>query len=411
MDAKSNVSTSVDKSAVRVAEAPKLGGSLENIANNLARADSKPLDYRRERWETRGFLWSESSLQRVRTCGRYSIYPDGSVQVRANGVTSGYAGLASCGSVWACPVCNARIQASRRLEVGTAIAVNGGSGGSAAFGAYTLQHHAKTDPDALWRSLSKCWECVTRDKMVKRTRQALGWVGTIRAAEVTHGLNGFHPHLHPVHMFAAAVSHDDVQELHAREIRAWRAAAARLGLLSPSEDAQHLHLVEGDASEPLGEYFTKAVYQPSPEGVSWEMTSTQTKSRTRATGSRTPWEILASAARDGDADDLDIWHSFEKASKGKRAISWSRGLRELVGVEVEASDQEIVDAQVGTVEDAGFEIVNWAPVRARPALGAELLSSIKNGADWGAGRRLCARNGIEIRDPVVRLALTASRKD
>ena len=132
----------------------------------------------------------------------------------------GFAGLASCGSVWVCPVCNAKVQAVRRLEVGVALATVL-VGGGAAFGAYTVQHHSGSGLDVTWRGLSKCWQAVARDKSVRRLRASMGYLGTIRAAEVTYGANGWHPHLHPVHLFSRPVSAAEVATVHGAQFRAW----------------------------------------------------------------------------------------------------------------------------------------------------------------------------------------------
>lgn len=340
-------------------------------------------------------LWHESHLDRVRSCGRWSVRADGHVQVRANGAAVGYAGLASCGSVWACPVCNSRIQAVRRLEVGTALSWGLDTGG-AAFGAYTLRHHAGSPLDGTWRGLTKCWQAVARDKTVRTLRSSLGLVGTIRAAEVTHGENGWHPHLHPVHLFDRPVSDDAVAALHSAQFAAWSRAAIRYGFQVPSMQAQDLHRVTGaQAHQELGDYFVKASYTPTREAVGWEMTSTQTKSRSRGHG-RTPWQLLAAVYQDGDADALDLWHQWEADSKGKRALTWSRGLRKLIGFDQEASDEEIVATEVGTEADAGFLIEDWEPIRRRPALGAQLLGVIGTAGRWSDGRRFCADHGIDI---------------
>lgn len=374
-------------------------GALENTANRVAPAGQSAAgtDYRADRWEARGVLWHESGLDRVRSCGRWSVRPDGAVQVRANGAAVGYAGLASCGSVWACPVCNARVQAVRRLEVGTALAW-GLADGSAAFGAYTLRHHAGSSLDATWRGLTRCWQAVARDKTVRTLRASLGLVGTIRAAEVTHGANGWHPHLHPVHLFDRPVFADAVAALHAAQFAAWSRAAARYGYAAPTLAAQDLHVVSGaQAHDELGDYFVKASYQPTPDAVGWEMTSTQTKSRSRGDG-RTPWDLLAAVHREGDADALDLWHVWERESKGKRALTWSRGLRKAVGLDAEATDEEIVATEVGTAADAGFVITDWSPVRSRPRLGAELLGVIGSAGRWAAGREFCHGHGIPITD-------------
>ena len=378
--------------ATRAAERP-----LENIANSCALAGQRP-DYRGERWAARGVLWDLSTVKRCRDCGRVPVTADGSVQVRANGVTVGYAGLASCGSVWLCPVCNSKIMAVRRLEVGTALAWMLGQG-SVAFGTYTVRHHSAAPLRGTWKSLTACWAALGRDKGVREARRDLGLVGTIRPAEVTHGVNGWHPHLHPSLGFRHELTTADVAQLQSVTVAAWVRAADRLGLSTPSAAAQDLHLVTGSrAASDLGDYFTKATYGPSVDSVAWESTSTQTKSRTRAEGSRTPWQLLDAVRLDGDADALDLWHQWESGSKGMRALTWSRGLRAAAGLDVEATDEDIAAAEVGTREDAGIVVTDWSPIVANPRLGAGLLAAVGPAGNWNEGRRFADAHGIDWRN-------------
>ena len=368
---------------------------LENIANRVADAGQR-LDVRTDRYSARGVLWEVTGLKRCRSCGRWSIREDGAVEARQKGSAVGFAGLASCGSVWACPVCNSKIQARRRLEVGAALSWALGSGGGAAFGAYTLRHHQGSDPDRLWRSLTKCWQAVSRDFTVRRLRAAMGYLGTIRANECTYGGNGWHPHLHPVLLFARLVSATEVLALHAAQFRAWQSAAARLGVDAPAMVAQDLHVVAGDRADgELAEYFTKTTFTLSSEAVGWEMTSTQTKARSRGEG-RTPWELLRSVRDNGDADDLDLWRQWEAFSKGKRALTWSRGLRRAAGLDAEKTDEDVAAEVIGTADDVLFTILEWGSFRAHPAWGAELLNVVERGGK-SAGLVWCDERGVETR--------------
>jgi len=389
----------VGQREVSVEAAP--AGSLENNANNSATAGQRDVDhadYRTERWAARGVLWTESRLKRCRCCGRVTITPDGSVQVRANGQAVGFAGLASCGSVWVCPVCNAKVQAVRRFEVGLVLAWALQDGGGA-FGAYTLCHHRGERLRDLWDGLNKCWAAVGRDGSVKRLRARLGWVGYVRTVEVTCGVNGWHPHLHPLHLFSRPVSAAEVAQLHRAEFRAWEAAAGRLGLRAPVSAAQELHAVDGAAAHvEVAEYFTKASYMSTAEAVGWEMTSTQSKTRTRAKDSRTPWDLLRAVYLDGDAEALDLWHEWESDSKGKRAISWSRGLRKSAGLLVEATDEEIAEREIGSRADVGMVVTDWGPIQRDPRLGAGLLAAVGPDGNWDDGRRYADDHGIEWRD-------------
>lgn len=352
-------------------------------------APSKADAARVSRWLARSWQWENSQHERCRKCGRVPVAASNAVQVRANGRAVGYAGLATCGSIWACPVCNSKIQAVRRLEVHTAL-LTALDGGGAAFGAYTLRHGPGMPLDALWRALSTCWASVQRDRSVRALRASYGHVGFVRAGEVTLGGNGWHPHLHPLHFFAAPVSDREVEHLRQAEFAAWQSAALRLGLEAPEVYAQNLQVVRGHyAADELGRYFAK---------VTWEVTSTQTKSDTRAGGSVTPWQLLRYASEEGDEIAAERWSEWESDSKGKRALTWSQGLRKRVGLDLEATDETIAAAEVGTREDTGFIITDWTPVARNPRIGAQLLNVIGAGQDWDAGRRFARAHGLDVRD-------------
>lgn len=372
-------------------------GPLENTANNSVRESLDSAEVARSaRWAARGFLWKESSIDRVRGCGRYSIRGDGSVQVRSNGAAAGFAGLTSCGSVWACPVCNAKINAVRRLEIGVMISAAESEGLGMVFGAKTLRHHANQSLGTLWPKQSEVWNAVTVDTSVRRLRKELGYIGYTRGTEVTIGQNGWHPHIHPFYFFAKRLTDWQIEDLAAAENSAWINKAERLGLQAPLVVGQHLHSVSGDAAgKTLGDYFTKAGHQAA-DSVSWELTSTQTKTGRRYAKTVTPWTLLAGAEA-GDADALDLWHEYEVASKGKRALTYSRGLRKRFGLDVEATDEEIADAEIGTKEDTLFEIADWEPVRQNPRLGAGILAAVRSGG-IAAAQRYCADNRIETRE-------------
>lgn len=321
-----------------------------------------------------------------------TVTEDGSVGVRANGQSVGYAGLATCGSVWACPVCNSRVQAVRRLEVGVALANVHANGGGAAFGAITVRHHAGQRLDGLLGALTYGIARIARDKRVGALRESMGYLGRIQALEITHGANGWHPHRHPLVMFDRKPDPDELVELHLAEFRAFRAGVVHRGYDAPLDVAQILTPVVPGTDEALGDYFAKSEY--THESAAWEATSTQTKKGRR--GSRTPWGLLDAARASGDADALDLWHEYEVATKGKRALTFSRGLRDLVGLGVEATDEQIADAEVGDKYDTGFLVADWAPIVKRPDLGAGLLNAVSPSGNWSAGREYARAHGIRI---------------
>lgn len=360
--------------------------ALDKNANNSGKSGFNADFTRIDRWVARGVLWEHSSLARVRKCGRVTVRPSGYVDVRKTSDTVGFAGLSTCSSVHADPVCNAKIQAVRRLEIGVAIAA-AAARGSISFGAFTLRHHQGQDLDYLWKSLSYCFNRVNQDKTVRTLRKELGRYGYVRAQETTHGVAGWHPHSHPLTFFDREISAGQLEALHAEEFRAWRAAATRRNLEAPLMAGQSMRLVT-DPSEVLSDYLAKSVFDPKAVGL--EMTSTQTK--TGAKGSRTPWQILADFQRTGDMRDLSLWHAWEAGSKGKRALVWGQGVKDLFGV-AERDDKDIAEEEIGDKHDLVMSVTDWTPVTRRPELGAGLLAAVRVGG-FAGGAAFCEWEGI-----------------
>ena len=336
---------------------------LENIANNSSpnRAERRS-DLRKRRYLGREVNWAESRLKRCRDCGRVAITVGGSVAVRESGGVGGFAGLSSCGSVWACGVCNAKIMARRQLEIGAAVEVWKASGGQVAFGTMTMRHWSGHRLEDLWSALSKAWGRVTGGKSWQRDKKRFGIAGWLRVVEVTFGENGWHVHVHALFFLESSTVAPELDALKSSMFGRWSAALKSLGLPSPLAAGQDLRVLDGAADEQLSRYFTKAVHQAKRIGL--ELTSTQTKTARGVHGTRSVWSFLDDVIDQGDADSLDRWHEFQRGSKGRRQLTWSQGIRELLGLRAEKSDEEVAGEELGTKADdlvlitaAGWRVV------------------------------------------------------
>lgn len=336
---------------------------LENIANNFSPSKAKTRsDLRKRRYLGREVNWAESRLKRCRDCGRVAITPGGSVVVRESGGVGGFAGLSTCGSVWACGVCNAKIMARRQLEIGAAVEVWKASGGEVAFGTLTMRHWTGHRLEDLWAALAKAWQRVIGGKAWQVAKRRYGIAGWLRVVEVTFGLNGWHVHVHYLLFLESATASTDLDILKRGLYGRWASALKALGLPSPLLAGQDLRLLDGAADEQLSRYFTKSVHQAKRIGL--EFTSTQTKTARGVHGTRSVWSFLDDVIDLGDADALGYWHEFQKASKGRRQLTWAKGLRELLGLRAEKSDEDVASEELGTKEDdlilitsAGWRVV------------------------------------------------------
>lgn len=372
-------------------ENPAAGGlRLENNANNSS------ADRRRRRYLARSGLWRHSTNGRCRKCGRASRLDHGGVEVRMRDGHGGLAGLVSCGSVWLCPVCNAKIMQRRAVELGSLIAAAAAQGVVMAEMTLTLRHSQGDALADLWGAVSTCWDRAKSGRQWLREADAHGLLGWLRVVEVTHGANGWHPHVHAV-LFFRALDDDALDALAQGMFDRWRRAAVRLGLDAPLPVGQEWHRLDLDGGSKIAEYVTAAKGYDGAGAVGLELTHSQSKRARSAFSTRSTWQLL-DEANDGEVPGLWQWREFERASHGKRQISYSRGLRELFGVDVEdLTDEEIADLELGTADDTGLVITRagWSRMVGNPDWIPDALTVLERDG-WAVLAAWLRERGVEF---------------
>lgn len=307
--------------------------------------------WRTRRYTRKALLWRLSLNKRVRGCGRW-VLGDG-VQLRhREGVGAGIGGVMRCGSLWVCPTCSARILHERQDDIARALRAHQAdraAGRQVAFLTLTMRHRRGQRLADLWDALGYAWAAVTGGKTWQTESARHGLTGWVRVVEVTHGRNGWHVHVHALLLLDRA---DNGGQVTPAELDSWRRTIAarwsraleRKGLAPALARAQDMQLV-ADAADPLAAYFTKQT-DSTPDDLARELT----QSAAKVGKTRSPWRILDGVAA-GDADELALWHEYEKASKGRRQMTWSRGLRDRLGLNEPLSDQEAADLEAGDASD------------------------------------------------------------
>lgn len=351
-------------------------------------------DFRNARFSAQQILWDESTLKSVRHCGRSLSKHAGdgqTVSVKMTDGKAGFAGLQSCGSPWACPVCSGKIAPVRAGEIQSAVDAWHARGGRVVMNTFTMRHFSKHVLDDLWDGLSHAWGKVTSGSSWERDSDKYGGqpvvrtkirqknkvkfevqtpgnrINFIRAVEVTHGDKGWHVHIHSLMFLRGDVKQADATALGLELFGRWKRALVNKGLPSPTrEHGIDAKLVPVDGSVPLGEYFAKAVYGQAPKApkfkaVGFELAGGMGKLGRRE--NRTPFQILADIAVNGDAVDLANWRNFEQASKGRRQITWSHGFRDLLGLTVEKTDEEIAADDKGGDVVMTFVFTEWRELK------------------------------------------------
>jgi hypothetical protein len=304
-------------------------------------------------------LWDLSGMDRVRMCGRRGVLPDGSARVRASGSgddrRAGFAGLSTCGSVWACPVCAEKVLAGRQDDLSTALRTWSDRGGSVAFVTLTMRHRQGQSLRQLWDALAKAWNTATKGRPWLAAKERYGIAGFVRVVETTHGANGWHVHVHVAFFLDGPTTAADVDALGCELFQPWRAALVRAGLDAPLARSGGLDAKLWDGrSDVMADYFTKNNYSSDETRAALELARGDIKQA--RSGNRTPFRILSDVAAFGLADDVDLWHEWERASKGRRQMTWSRGLRALLALGAEATDEELAEEEVGSADDDLVEI-------------------------------------------------------
>ncbi len=266
-----------------------------------------------------------------------------------------YKGLKICGSVWACPLCASKVQERRRQEVAQAIGWATEFGKGCAMVSYTFPHRVDQPLADLLRKQQQAIAYMRGRRQYIALMKEAGSVGRIRALEVTHGFNGWHPHTHELLFLDSSY---DARRLQGRLASLWLRACRKVGLFVEGRDNElsflthSVDVTEGD--EGAAAYIAKMDAQ-GKWGISHELTKSSSKQGRRA-GSH-PFKLAMSS------DTSSLFVDYVIAMKGQQQLIWSRGLKHAVGV-VEKTDEEIAAEESETVDDRiplGLE--EWALVR------------------------------------------------
>ena len=243
-----------------------------------------------------------------------------------------YHGLMACGSVWSCPICAAKIAERRRLELSDALESARAKGWRVHLVTLTIPHGVGDDLRAMLAGLRGALKRLSHGKYAISAQLGGALKGYIRALEVTHGRNGWHPHYHLLVMTEPHIKPGMLQDVYRP---AWKRACRLAGLPEPSDT--HGCTVQD------GEYAAKYA---SKWGLEDEMTKGHTK-QTRRKGC-SPWGLLR-CVLDGDDPDYTperataLFRLYADAFKGSRQLHWSAGLRAELELGKEVSDEILAE--------------------------------------------------------------------
>lgn len=332
-------------------------------------------------------LWAHSSLDRVRKCRHTTTA--GSVAVVKRQGHAHYSGLQTCGSVWSCPCCAERVLAGRADELLHAVEHWHALGGKVAMLTLTMRHDVTQPLDWLWGAFQPAWAAAsggsTRAREAMAAADVQHWV---RRTECTIGAEGWHLHAHVLLFLPVWANADSAGEVGLGMFVPWAKALVRRGMRAPLGESGGLDIRLLDlenAREHVTGYLSKGTYESAREQArraAREMASSGRGKRGRRSN-RSTMQLLADVVARGDYSDLERWREWEQASRGRRAMTWSRGARQALLPD----EEELTDEQLAAESDDDGEIValldrgTWAAVRDYSGIAPALLELVEDASD------------------------------
>jgi len=265
---------------------------------------------------------------------------DGNVTImKTSEGKSYYSGLETCGSVWGCPVCSLKISTNRALEVKNTINNVISGGGNIYMATFTIPHYIFDRCDHTTNSVTTIWRKIKATRKYRKLKEQYKFIGDIRTLEITHGGNGWHPHLHI--LVGCNCSNEEMEEFLTNLFILWKEIAMKMKLGSCSLEAFKIAKVyDGDGAS---EYITK-----------WSASSELVKGNQKlGKAGRTPFQILSDIVN-GISQDIDkdkrLFQEYFNVFKGKRQLTWSKDFKKDYCDYDEKTDEEIAADEQGGVK-------------------------------------------------------------
>jgi hypothetical protein len=224
----------------------------------------------------------------------------------------------------------------------------------------TVRHTRGDDLRTVRKGLANAYRRFVRGAPWARLATEAGLEHWIRALEITHGPNGWHPHLHVLWLLELPLSADALETLTAKLRARWADCVAReLGEAS-RPNAHGLDLRQCRDAEYIQKFAFELVDPAAAKAA--------------ARGHRNPWQIAVSASQ-GDERDGYLWQRYCAGMRGARMLTWSRGLKEFAGL-ADRDDQEAAEAEPNETETVAVVPAHvWDALRYRRHAACALLDA------------------------------------
>lgn len=250
-------------------------------------------------------------------------------------------GLQTCGNVWTCPVCAAKVQERRRLEIAHAMEHFYQVGNrQAVMVTFTFPHKKLMRLADLLDRQADGFTLLRKGKQWDKFKAKHGFEGLIRSLEVTYGVNGWHPHTHELWFINNNIDEPAFVEF-VRE--RWKRVCIKAGLLDENNSRQlkafDEYAVDIKFNCKASDYLAKVDHKDnltSYWGADREIAKASSKSQKEGKGMH-PFQLAID-------NKHELFIEYATAIKGKAQLFWSRGLKQKVGIN-EKTDEELAEEE------------------------------------------------------------------
>lgn len=306
---------------------------------------------------------------------KHSISNNGIVQIwlgqgfKRDTTNAYYTGLQTCGSVWTCPVCAARIQEQRREEIAKAINYKYEHGKQAVMITFTFPHYKQDNLKDLLKKQAKALKYFKSGAGFVKFKSSVGFAGLIRSLEITYSTaNGWHPHTHELFFVDKGV---DKKEFESFVLMRWLDSCKKAGLVTEEQEDDFLAhsiriIFECRASDYLAKYDSSKNW-----GIDREIAKASSKH-----GKKSGYHPFRLA----DEGMIEQFIEYTDAIKGKAQLFWSRGLKDEVGI-TDVEDGDIAEAEVQEEDRliVTIDSIDWLYIIRELDMRSELLDLAEEG--------------------------------
>ena len=291
-----------------------------------------------------------------------------------------YSGTERCASIWACPVCAAIIRAERAREISTAVTQWQKQGGAVLFVTLTMRHKRSDNLSTTLDAALQGWRYLLQGSPWKKQRARLGIEGYVRAVEVTWGdANGWHPHVHALLFLDKAPTSGDLIQFEHWLYERWARGVVKHGGGLPSRvRGVDLRLADRDGKV-LAQYLAK-VQEEKKDRPSYDVGTELARAdwkTSRGGGNELRYMPFQFLDAPSGIPASALWSEYVAATRGRRAITWSRGLRDLVDLDPEKTDEDVIEEAEQSDLVFTIEADRWREVKRDALLMAAILEAVE----------------------------------